>query len=329
MTPSTINQLARLLCPEFLRGPAQRLRKRVRVRLGSLRVVSTFDELDREIARIDQATQSEDHFRLLNEIIFDYPWTTPADPESPEYRRAVMESYYTISGRSSYQSAVNEQMSDLPEALPADRPYPYSTGSSRFVGEHLMAIGFLIRALDLAPGMRVLEFGPGWGNTTVELARLGAAVTAVDVNPAYLRLIGERCQKLAGAVDLVRADMLDYRPTKKFDRILFFECFHHCSDPVRMLEQMVEWLAPGGAIVFAGEPITDGFPVPWGLRTDGMSAYCIRKFGWLELGFNARFFKKLLTRRGWTIEVLQSMDMHRISVYRASRAESNQAQRAA
>jgi hypothetical protein len=35
----------------------------------------------------------------------------------------------------------------------------------------------------------------------------------------------------------------------------------------------------------AAEPITDDFGEPWGLRLDGMSAWSIRKHGWLELGF--------------------------------------------
>jgi len=317
MMPNSLDLLSRLLCPEVLRGPAQRLKQRLRIRLGRLKAMTSLEEFDRELDRIDRHSDPETHVRLLGELWLNHPWTPPADPMSPEYRQAVMQMYFEVSGRSTYEASVNEWVPDLG---PIEQVHPYSSGSSLLLGEHLMAVGFLIRAMGLTPGMNVLEFGPGYGNTTIELARFGAHVTAVDLISNYLELVGKRTQGLAGKVELVRSDMLEFRPTKKYDRILFFQCFHHCSDPVRMLEQMKDWLAPGGIILFAGEPITEGFPVPWGLRTDGMSAYYIRRFGWLELGFNSSFFKKLLTTQGWAFQVHQSMDVNRISLYLASRA---------
>ena len=51
-----------------------------------------------------------------------------------------------------------------------------------------------------------------------------------------------------------------------------------------------------GAIVFAAEPIIDDFYCPWGVRLDGQSAWSIRKFGWLELGFRTDYFRKTLDR---------------------------------
>jgi len=95
--------------------------------------------------------------------------------------------------------------------------------------------------------------------------------------------------------------MLSFEPTKAFDSVLFFESFHHCADPVAMIGRVRRLLARGGAAYFAAEPITDDFAAPWGLRLDGMSAWSIRKHGWLELGFQSGFFHELLERNGFEV----------------------------
>ena len=324
-----LKRVAALLFPPSLFGFVQRLNKRFKIWRGKYRVAKTLSELDREIATIDRADDVDVQLQLMSELVFDPGWQFPADPESPEYRQAIMDFYRVYSGRDLYDSSVNEQFEAPEGSQSPHRPFPYITGSSQIVGEHLMAIGFLMQAMRPRPGMTVLEFGPGWGNTTIDLARMGCQVTAVDVNPFYLELIRQRCQTLELDVELARSDMLNFRPAKRFDRILFFECFHHCSDPIRMLRQADEMLAPGGTIVFAAEPITPDFPIPWGLRTDGQSAYQIRKRGWLELGFNQHFFESLLARHGWHVERLQSYDQLRVSVFLASRQAARSQSRAA
>src|SRR5512139_3626277 len=54
------------------------------------------------------------------------------------------------------------------------------------------------------PGSRVLEVGAGAGRFTVELARLGARVTVVDISPEQLRL-NERHLAETGLEDAVEA----------------------------------------------------------------------------------------------------------------------------
>jgi hypothetical protein len=101
---------------------------------------------------------------------------------------------------------------------------------------------------------------------------------------------------------------------------VFYECFHHCADPVRMVARLDALVAPGGSVLFAGEPIEDGFPQPWGLRLDGLSAWSIRKFGWLELGFQSEYFVSLLARHGWAVRRLESRDVAWQRVFVARRA---------
>ncbi len=305
--PPTLWRALRWLCRPALRRPA--------------RAVTTLEALDRELARAEQAARvSHDAFRqALTEFRFEPPLRLPPRPRSVEYREAQMALYRLVSGRDSYAPAVNEQ-SDIDVTAAVNCPYPYGTRSSTIVGEQLMAVGFLIRALGLAPGGRVLEFGPGWGNTTLELARTGYAVTAVDVEPKYVAVIRERARRLGVAVELACGDMLAYRPACRFDRVVFYECFHHCADHARMVENLDGLVAEGGAVVFAGEPIEDDFPLPWGLRRDGLSVWSIRKYGWLELGFRTSYFVDLLARHGWVTERLDSRDVAWQRVFVARRA---------
>ena len=64
-----------------------------------------------------------------------------------------------------------------------------------------------------------------------------------------------------------------------------------------------------GIVIFASEPIlekSDHFQYPWGVIIDGMSIWSTRKFGWLELGYEMGYFKKMLGRYGFNIEIYQS-----------------------
>ena len=64
-----------------------------------------------------------------------------------------------------------------------------------------MAIGFLLRAMALPPGARVLEFGPGWGHTSLMLAQLGHRVTVVDIEARFCEFDPPPCRAGGGSGD--------------------------------------------------------------------------------------------------------------------------------
>lgn len=330
MAGPAIKRLARELCPPvFWKAAGHFTGGRLSLLLGTAlagrltrRVVTTLEELDREIARADEAARvSDDALRaVLNSFCFRPRLSLPRDPDSPEYREAPQfDLYRLVSGRPVYRSSVCEQTEVRLDAH-TTCPFPYMTRSSTTVGEHLMAIGFLIRALGFDPAHRILEFGVGWGKTTIEFAQMGYSVTAVDISPLYLDLVRDRCRMLGLEIQTACADMLDFEPAGRYDRVVFYECFHHCSDHAAMVRKLDGLVAPGGRVLFAGEPITDWFDRPWGLRLDGMSAWSIRKFGWLELGFRTDYFLRLLARNGWAVETHFSADVPWQRVFVARRA---------
>lgn len=284
-----------------------------------MRVIRTLAELDEMIAECNRAEAiSDDAMRaVFGSFRMDPPNALPSDPFAPEYRECQLALYSEISGRS-YSSSNEVTVFDPETAIL--HPFPYSTRSGVTTGEHLMAIGFLLRAMALPSGSRVLEFGPGWGNITTILAKLGHRVTAVDIEPRFCELIERRAAHEAVEIEVVNADFFWIeRTAAQFDAVVLFECFHHCSDHLRLLHRLNRVLAPNGQIFFGGEPITPDFPMPWGLRLDGNSLWAIRKNGWLELGFSDEYFRAALERCGWVGERLACSDPGWATVWRARR----------
>lgn len=183
-----------------------------------------------------------------------------------------------------------------------------------------MAIGQAIGALDLPPGSRVLELGAGWGNLTLALAQGGFAVTAVDVGQNFVDLIAARAARLGVEVEAIVGDfsiVADLGP--RYDAVIFFESFHHSADHQRLVADLGRVLAPDGRIVFATEPVSRGFPLPWGLRLDGQSVWAIRKHGWLELGFRSSYFAAMLARHGWQVHTVRGTQTPDVGTFVARR----------
>jgi 2-polyprenyl-3-methyl-5-hydroxy-6-metoxy-1,4-benzoquinol methylase len=315
MPASHLKEIAKQVCPPLLWKTARGLyvtlcpkaAKRARAKRDRLRYIHTIEEIDEVFAEATRlASVSDAACRgLLESVRFEPDIALPSDPDSPEYRRVQMGLYELISGQSDYRPQVNELLDIDFDQLMA-RPHPYWSRNSQVVGQQLMAIGCMIRAMDMSGGESILEFGPGSGTSTLEFAKMGHPVTAVDLNPLYTRVVDARARQLGLTIDTVCSEMLAYEPGRRFDRIVFYECFHHCSDHLRLMGRLDGLLNPGGTVVFAGEPIDDAFPWPWGLRMDGISLWCIRTAGWLELGFQAKYFTRSMARHGWTTETVKS-----------------------
>ena len=269
--------------------------------IDPVRVIETLAELDDVLRDLDRrAAISDDELRAGFERFRMRASDGPSDdPDSEAYRARQFALYERIAGRP-YTPA--NEVSTFDPIATADRPFPYQTASASTVGGHLIAIGFLIRQLGLRRGSSVLEFGPGWGNLTLALARMGHRVTAVDVEANFVKLIDERSRRKNLAIETIHGDfsLVDHLD-RTFDVVLFFESFHHCANHQALVASLDRVVAPGGQVVFAGEPIYPWFPQPWGLRLDGESLWQIRRQGWLELGFREDYFLDLLARCGWTV----------------------------
>ena len=268
----------------------------------TMRVVRTLAELDERLEFLARAAAvSDDELRRgFATFRMELDLRMPDDPYSDEYHRAVFDLYEWLHGK---PYAPSNEFTLFEVARYADVPFPYATQSAQTVGNYLIGVGHVIRTLDLPPKSRVLEFGPGWGNTTLALAQMGHHVTAIDIGQNFVDLINARAAMLNTQVEAIVGDFsMIGELDDTYDAVLFFECFHHCANHLDLLAGLNRVVAPGGRVIFAAEPISKTMSVPWGLRMDGESLWAIRTNGWLELGFRRSYFLQTLERYGWEAE---------------------------
>ena len=92
-------------------------------------------------------------------------------------------------------------------------------------------------------GKRVLEIGCGLGTDTMNFARAGAQVTAVDLSAASLELARRRAEVfgLEDRIQFVEADaegLSDFVEPTPYDLVYSFGVIHHSPHPDRVLDQV-------------------------------------------------------------------------------------------
>lgn len=101
-------------------------------------------------------------------------------------------------------------------------------------------------------GKRVLEIGCGIGTDTINFARAGAHVTAVDLSEKSLEIAKQRATVYnLKNIDFVHANVEDLRASvspRGFDLIYSFGVIHHTPHPDRALSEMTALLKPGGVL---------------------------------------------------------------------------------
>lgn len=99
-------------------------------------------------------------------------------------------------------------------------------------------------------GKRVLEIGCGIGTDTLNFARHGARVTAVDLSPVSLSIARRRAQvfHLDNSISFYRADaeeLARWIPPEPFDLVYSFGVIHHTPCPDHVLDQVRNYTRPG------------------------------------------------------------------------------------
>ena len=102
-------------------------------------------------------------------------------------------------------------------------------------------------------GKRVLEIGCGIGTDTINFARNGAQVTAIDLSEKSLEMAGTRAE-VFGLSDRIRffhgsAEQLEQVvPPEPFDLVYSFGVIHHTPHPERVLAQLKNYVRPGSTV---------------------------------------------------------------------------------
>src|SRR5579862_3705995 len=102
-----------------------------------------------------------------------------------------------------------------------------------------------------------LEIGAGTGYFSLNLLQAGVVseATCTDIAPGMVRTLSGNAQRLGLQVRAARAEAeaLPF-PDASFDLVLGHAVLHHLPDLQKAFAEFHRVLAPGGRIVFAGEP---------------------------------------------------------------------------
>jgi ubiquinone/menaquinone biosynthesis C-methylase UbiE len=117
----------------------------------------------------------------------------------------------------------------------------------------------LRKALGREPGHypRSLEIGAGTGYFTLNMLRAGviAQATCSDISPGMLRTLEQNASSLALQVETQAADAEDLPfADESFDLVFGHAVLHHIPNLERAFGEFARVLAPGGTLLFAGEP---------------------------------------------------------------------------
>jgi len=108
--------------------------------------------------------------------------------------------------------------------------------------------GTVLRA-DLRDGQRVLELGCGWGSLTLWIATHFPAcrITAVSNSNTQRRHIEREAGQMGlRNVQVVTADISEFEPEGRFDRIVSVEMFEHLRNWQKMFARVAKWLDADG-----------------------------------------------------------------------------------
>ena len=105
----------------------------------------------------------------------------------------------------------------------------------------------------LVDGEQILELGCGWGSLTLWMAERfpRARITAVSNSRTQKQFIDARAAErgLANVEVLTRdANVLEFPPERRFDRVVSVEMFEHMRNYETLLGRIAGWLRPGGTL---------------------------------------------------------------------------------
>lgn len=117
----------------------------------------------------------------------------------------------------------------------------------------------IIASHPLEKTMHLLDFGAGTGLLSKYLAPRIGRLTALDISGGMLEQLQENAASWEGcAVDTVLENILDYRPSERFDGVVSSMSMHHVDDIDRLFETLAAILKPGGFIAIADLEPEDG-----------------------------------------------------------------------
>lgn len=100
----------------------------------------------------------------------------------------------------------------------------------------------------LLPG-KTLDLGCGYGHLSMELARRGYPVTAVDISPAMIESLRARAHGLPLRAETLAAEEIDRLSDGPFMNIVSLDVLEHIPQDARLLRSLFNRLQEGGRLI--------------------------------------------------------------------------------
>jgi cyclopropane-fatty-acyl-phospholipid synthase len=158
-----------------------------------------------------------------------------------------------------HTDAANAQHYEVPAAffgamLGPHRKYScclYDDAATTLAAAEAAALAETAAHADLADGQRILELGCGWGSLSLWMAEHlpAARITAVSNSRSQRAFIeGEAARRDLRNLEVVTADINDFAPQGRFDRVVSVEMFEHMANWRGLLGRVRDWLEPDGRL---------------------------------------------------------------------------------
>lgn len=210
----------------------------------------------------------------------------PADPDLAAEQVAAFVDEMRRSPVALVPDQANEQHYEVPaaffrEALGARLKYSCCLWPAGVESLDAAEVAALERTVDhaaLDDGRSILELGCGWGSLTLWMAERfpDSSITAVSNSASQRAFIEtEAARRKLGNVEIVTADMNDFDPGRRFDRVVSIEMFEHMRNWPELCGRVARWLEPEGRAlvhVFCNRS------VPYAFTTEGASNWMGRHF---------------------------------------------------
>ena len=107
------------------------------------------------------------------------------------------------------------------------------------------------RRAGLADGLNILELGCGWGALSLWAAEHYPNSQIVAISNSRLQgefIRSKMSERNLNNIQVITADMNDFRLNRRFDRVVSVEMFEHMRNWPALLERISAWLTPAGKL---------------------------------------------------------------------------------
>jgi glycosyltransferase involved in cell wall biosynthesis/SAM-dependent methyltransferase len=219
--------------------------------------------------------------------------------EGIDYKRAALEYPRMLDAERSYY------LRTKPFYNLANKPVKHSGyGMDPETHRHFSDFANMAVALALPAGAKILDVGCGSGWLSEYFARLGYAVTGIDISDDLIRMGRERVASVPYDLDhetsltcsFLTHDIEIEPLPEKFDAVICYDSLHHLVDERAVFRNLATMLDVGGLLF-----ILEGHKPAAGSATEDELRDVMHQYGTLESPFSSDYLGELISANGLVV----------------------------